>query len=32
MKDAPVPMRGVEYRIVLLRGQRVIIDTDLAEL
>ena len=32
MKTSPVPVRGVEHRIVLLRGQRVIIDTDLAEL
>jgi len=32
MKDIPVPVRGVEHRIVLLRGQRVIIDADLADL
>lgn len=32
MKDIPVSVRGVEHRIVLLRGQRVIIDADLADL
>ena len=32
MKTTPVPVREVEHRIVLLRGQRIIIDTDLAEL
>jgi ORF6N domain len=32
MKASPVPVHGVEHRIVQLRGHRVIIDADLADL